>query len=138
MVDLTPYRGQSLVLYFNVYNDGNGQRTWQYLDDVCHLHMCYPERDATPVIPTAIPLPTPIPSPIMPTGVIHHGRGFSHQPGCCHLCGDGIPHAWRRLIRFGQMANGEPQVVMVPPGQASGTLLAAVQLQAHATRRSRR
>ncbi len=34
--DLTPYRGQSLVLYFEVYNDdvSAGARTWMYLDDV--------------------------------------------------------------------------------------------------------
>ena len=32
--DLTPYTGQSLILAFNVYNDGNGRNTWQYLDEV--------------------------------------------------------------------------------------------------------
>ncbi|MBW7885900.1 MAG: hypothetical protein H3C34_25370, partial [Caldilineaceae bacterium] len=34
VIDLTPYRGRPLLLYFNAYNDGNGLRTWQYLDDV--------------------------------------------------------------------------------------------------------
>ena len=33
-VDLTRYLGGSYYLYFNVYNDGNGQRTWMSLDDV--------------------------------------------------------------------------------------------------------
>ncbi len=34
--DLAPYRGQSLVLYFEVYNDdiAAGPRTWMYVDDV--------------------------------------------------------------------------------------------------------
>jgi hypothetical protein len=34
--DLTPYRGQSVVLYFEVYNDNisAGPRTWMFLDDV--------------------------------------------------------------------------------------------------------
>lgn len=34
--DLAPYRGQSLVLYFEVYNDNinAGPRTWLYVDDV--------------------------------------------------------------------------------------------------------
>src|SRR5690606_35889588 len=34
--DLTPYRGTSLVLYFEVYNDstGNTGRTWMFVDDV--------------------------------------------------------------------------------------------------------
>jgi hypothetical protein len=40
-VDLTSYRGQSVYIYFNVYNDGNGSRTWMYLDDV-RLYICPP------------------------------------------------------------------------------------------------
>jgi len=34
--DLTPYRGQSIVLYFEVYNDDitAGPRTWMFVDDV--------------------------------------------------------------------------------------------------------
>jgi hypothetical protein len=37
--DLSPYRGRRIVLYFNVINDGNGQRTWMYLDDVS-VNLC--------------------------------------------------------------------------------------------------
>jgi len=35
-VDLTAYRGQSVVLYYEVYNDNvsSGPRTWMFLDDV--------------------------------------------------------------------------------------------------------
>ena len=33
--DLTPYKGQTIMLYFNVYNNGVGNRkTAMYLDDV--------------------------------------------------------------------------------------------------------
>jgi hypothetical protein len=32
--DLNGYRGQTLKLYFNVYNDGINGRTWMYIDDV--------------------------------------------------------------------------------------------------------
>ncbi len=32
--DLSPYKGREVVLYFNVINDGNGKRTWMYIDDV--------------------------------------------------------------------------------------------------------
>jgi hypothetical protein len=32
--DLSPYRGMAIVLYFNVINDGDGYRTWMYVDDV--------------------------------------------------------------------------------------------------------
>ncbi len=39
-VDLTPYLNGSYYLYFNVFNDGNGRRTWMFLDDV-QLLVCY-------------------------------------------------------------------------------------------------
>jgi len=39
--DLTPYKGQTIKLYFNVYNDGIGNRkTAMYLDDVS-VQVCY-------------------------------------------------------------------------------------------------
>ena len=38
--DLTAYRGQTIVLYFNVYNNGWGnKRTWMYVDDV-RVNVC--------------------------------------------------------------------------------------------------
>ena len=40
-VDLTPYRGMRVVPYFNAFNDGDGRRTWMYVDDVS-LEVCYP------------------------------------------------------------------------------------------------
>ena len=40
-VDLTSTRGKSLLLYFNVFNDGNGLRTWAIVDDVTFT-VCYP------------------------------------------------------------------------------------------------
>lgn len=67
MVDLTSYRGRPLLLYFNVYNDGNGLRTWQYLDDVM-IYACFPAVTATPFVPT--PIPTMYPTIIMPTVVV--------------------------------------------------------------------
>ena len=39
--DLTPYKGQTIILYFNVYNDGVGNlKTAMYLDDVS-VEVCY-------------------------------------------------------------------------------------------------
>ncbi len=62
LIDLTSYRGQSLVLYFNTYNDGNGLRTWQYLDDV-QIDVCFPAVTATPMMPTSTPtVPTLTPT----------------------------------------------------------------------------
>ena len=37
--DLTAWRGKSLVIYFNAYNDGLKGRTWMYLDDVA-IQVC--------------------------------------------------------------------------------------------------
>lgn len=33
-VDLTAYRGQTIYVYFNVFNDGNNGSTWLYVDDI--------------------------------------------------------------------------------------------------------
>jgi hypothetical protein len=38
-VNLTPYRGQTLYIYFNAFNDGNNARTLMYLDNV-RLRVC--------------------------------------------------------------------------------------------------
>jgi len=39
--DLMPYKGQTITLYFNVYNDGRGNlKTAMYLDDVS-VRVCY-------------------------------------------------------------------------------------------------
>jgi hypothetical protein len=38
--DVTRWRGRTLHLYINCYNDGVGGRTWMYVDDVS-LVACY-------------------------------------------------------------------------------------------------
>lgn len=64
--DLTRYRGQRIVLYFDAFNDGDGRRTWMHLDQVsvlaCTSHTVTP----TPVATTA-PSATATPSPIATT-----------------------------------------------------------------------
>ncbi len=70
--DLTGYIGQSFYVYFNTFNDGNGQRTWQYLDDV-QLLACYPDGYTPappPVVPTMGP-PVQPPYPVYPTAPIY-------------------------------------------------------------------
>jgi len=32
--DLTPYRGKTFFVYFNVFNNGIGRRKWSFIDDV--------------------------------------------------------------------------------------------------------
>ena len=56
-IDLTPYLGRTVYIYFNAFNDGNGLRTWMFLDDVA-LTICY----ATPMA-TATHTPTHTPTP---------------------------------------------------------------------------
>jgi hypothetical protein len=78
--DLTAYRGRTLVLYFNVYNNGAGTQMWSYLDRV-ELGSCVsvsspgatatpppattPEVTATPEV-TVTPAPT-VAAPLTPT-----------------------------------------------------------------------
>lgn len=111
LLDLTPYIGKNMLLYFNVYNDGNGKRTWQYIDDVM-VSVCYPAVTATPVIPTSIPtlspptfiaptvvLPTLIAGPIATTGVV---TAAAFAAGVV-------------VVAPAQAPNGEPTVMRVAP-----------------------
>ena len=63
--DLTPYKGQTIILYFNVYNNGEGDlKTAMYLDDVS-VKVWYPIATPTPtstLTATATPTSTPTPT----------------------------------------------------------------------------
>lgn len=78
--DLTSYKGQTIIVYFNVYNDGLGSpylKTAMYLDDVSVQVWCptitptptsTPTTTATPTsTPTGTPTETPTSTPT-PTG----------------------------------------------------------------------
>ncbi|MEZ4728359.1 MAG: hypothetical protein R3E79_14595 [Caldilineaceae bacterium] len=56
--DLTAYRGQTLVLYLNVYNNGSGSQLWRYVDQVAVLACT-----GSAVTPTPTPLATPTLTP---------------------------------------------------------------------------
>jgi len=62
--DLTPYTGQTIILYFNVYNNGEGDlKTAMYLDDVS-VQVWYPTATPTPTsTPTITATPTSTPTP---------------------------------------------------------------------------
>ena len=68
-VDLTPYLNGSYYLYFNVFNDGNGRRTWMFLDDVqllvCYANAAAPSAggSAAGAQPQTSPSPAPTSSP---------------------------------------------------------------------------
>jgi hypothetical protein len=61
-VDLTHFLGETFYVYFNAYNNGNGLRTWMFLDNV-RLEICYTEPTPTPT-PTDTPIPTPTPEAV--------------------------------------------------------------------------
>lgn len=75
--DLTPWRGQTVQVYFNVYNDGVGGRAAMFLDDVS-LTAC--PTGAT-VVPTSTATATAGPATATPTP--------SPTPGCVDLVADG-------------------------------------------------
>jgi hypothetical protein len=61
--DLTPYKGQTIIVYFNVYNDGVGDlKTAMYLDDVS-VQVWYPITPTPTSTPTATATPTSTPTP---------------------------------------------------------------------------
>lgn len=82
-IDLSAFRGQSIVLYFNVYNDGLGGRTWSYLDEV-RLETC------TGGTATSVPTNTPVVSPL-PTATaavfVKSSRSFT-QSGSLYVVGE--------------------------------------------------
>lgn len=63
VVDLTAYRGQTLYIYFNAFNDGNNARTLMYLDNV-RLRVC----GAAAVLPAILTpdVNTPVAIPLQP------------------------------------------------------------------------
>ncbi len=77
--DLSTYRGQTVVLYFNVYNDGNSSQLWTYIDGVSIIACLEAPSVATPtptvtstltpsLTPTSTVTPTvPITVPTTPT-----------------------------------------------------------------------
>ncbi|MCB0061575.1 MAG: hypothetical protein KDE19_05655, partial [Caldilineaceae bacterium] len=48
--DLSAYRGRTVSLYMNVYNDGSGGRTWMYVDSVS-LSSCA----SPPIVQASVP-----------------------------------------------------------------------------------
>ena len=83
-VDLSPYAGRTVAIYFNVVNDGAGGRTAMFLDDVRLLACGYAGPPALPTLPPpitvlpaltmapagALSTPTAAASPTTPTVVV--------------------------------------------------------------------
>jgi hypothetical protein len=124
LVDLTPFRGKSLILYFNAYNDGNGQRTWQFLDDVV-INVCFPAVTPTPVVPTNTPVPPvtliPIgsPSAIAPTLVLPtvDPTFFAGTPIGQLIDPFLLTPMTGSAVSVAAAVGGEPSVVVLTPGE---------------------
>ena len=71
-IDLTRWRGNTLQIYFTVFNDGLGSTAGMYLDDVS-VQACPADTAASPT-PSATPSPTPVSSEASPTQTQNSGR----------------------------------------------------------------
>ncbi|RUA17958.1 MAG: hypothetical protein DSY55_01125, partial [Clostridia bacterium] len=71
-IDLTPYLGRAIYLYFNVYNNGGTGRAAMYLDTVS-LTLCGPERAAATPAPIANATQPPAPTAPAPTATATAG-----------------------------------------------------------------
>lgn len=75
-VDLTAFLGQTFYVYFNVFNDGDGNRTWMFLDNV-QLIVCFLNTTPPPITPTASLTPAPTQTPTSAvTGAGVESRGL--------------------------------------------------------------
>ncbi len=150
--DLTAWRGQTVQVYFNVYNDGLGGRAAMFLDDVSLQTCAGPVITGTvtgtvTVTPTGVVTASPTPTPT-PTGTVA-------PPGCTDLLlnggfdaglanwqqvggGSGIVsapdpvHTGPNALQLGSLTQnliGEAsvrQLVTIPPGYSQVTLEAWV------------
>lgn len=113
--DLSPWRGQTVQVYFNVYNDGVGGAAALFLDDVS-LQACTgtPVATGTPAAtltaaPTATSAPSPSATPGCVTAVVN--GGFESGLASWEAQGDprGIalstttPHSGSQALRLGAL-----------------------------------
>lgn len=115
--------GRIFDLTFAVYNDGQGGRTWMFVDEVS-LQVCVPNppptATATPV-PSSTPTPiwptaTPLPTPIITPGPI--------PPGCYDILQNG-DFEWTGAWLFGDNAL-PPFYAGAPPTPPSGSRMMAL------------
>lgn len=108
--DLTDLRGQSIVLYFNVYNNGSGASLVNYLDDLS-LQSCDATAPATPTLPptpthTSTPAVTE-PAEVTPTAVV--------TPAPPTPTATATPLPSNIIVRAGSVAVTEGQTTMTVP-----------------------
>jgi hypothetical protein len=115
-IDFTPYIGKNLLLYFNVWNDGNGLRTWEFVDNVI-MRVCYPE-----VVPTPTGPPTATPTP-SPTATVTPTPTATASPTATPTelaMSDAARSGVAAPITITPLANGEPVVLTTAPRIGGG------------------
>ena len=114
VVDLSQYRGRSLYVYFNAFNDGNGRRTWMYVDSalLCIDMQAVPFTGAQPSGYTGANAGTQ-------TTVIQSGQGDGSQ-------------GQQPLPNYGQAATPVPPATYAanpaPAAQATGASASSVSM----------
>jgi hypothetical protein len=107
--DLTDLRGQSIVLYFNVYNNGSGATLVNYLDDIS-LQSC---DSAAPSTPTAPPPVTATPTPTLTTTAV-----FTPGPPTPTATATPLPSSV--IVRAGHVAVAEGETTLTIPLELIG------------------
>ena len=148
--DLSPWRGQTVQLYFNVYNDGVGGTAAMFLDDVlltaCTGGVTLVPTGGVTLIPSGTPSPTPTPSgtpaPVCVDAIVNGdftGGLTSWQPvgDLAGIASVSNPvHSTPFAIQLGSLAqnlNGLAtirQLVTIPTGYSQDTLGVWVYTQA--------
>ena len=69
--DLTSFKGQTVTVYFNVYNDGAGSQLWNYVDDVSLLACSQVPETPTPTITPTVTVTTTVTGTPTPWGRLY-------------------------------------------------------------------
>lgn len=111
-IDFTPYIGKNLLLYFNVWNDGNGLRTWEFVDNVI-MRVCYPEATATPFLPSTTPTPTGTATPTPPPTATATPLPTATATATAPAMSDAALRSPADQITITPLPGGEPAVIEV-------------------------
>jgi len=114
IIPVTSYAGQTVQVYFNVFNDGSGSRAGMYLDDV-HLWAC-PNQVFQPAgQPNATPLP-PAATPTPPAATVTPVAGGPVEPGATGTITQAGP-----AVTVIVLGNGQPTTVAQAGSTATPT-----------------
>jgi hypothetical protein len=146
--DLTPWRGQTVQVYFNVYNDGLGGTAAMFLDDValttCAGGVTIVPTGGVTIVPSGTPTPTPsgTPGPVCVDAIVNgdfSGGLTSWQvvSGAPTLVSSPV-HSAPYALQLGSLTSttneltSVRQLVTIPTGYSQATLGVWIYTQAQA------